>query len=81
MTRLPTAIPYRPDYSAATNQPSKSFWRGVTANAIGTIKNESPEAIVERAWRGDDAAKIIARAVLQQQGQTMNVSVPGVKDL
>ena len=60
----------QPDYSAYPAATTKSFWRGVTAHALGTIKTEDPETIIERAWKGDNAAKIIARGVAQLPAAT-----------
>jgi hypothetical protein len=50
----------RPDYTAVT---SKAFWRGTAAHVLGTLKSENPEGIIDRHWRGDEAAKYVARAV------------------
>lgn len=59
MTTRPNAVPLRPDYGAAGLSQSKSFWRGVTAIALGRLRNEPAAKIVERHWSGDYVAKAV----------------------
>lgn len=39
-----------------------SFWRGVTAHVLGTLRQEDPEQIIERTWRTDATARLVFRA-------------------
>jgi hypothetical protein len=56
-------ISLRPDYTAATGNHARSFWRAWTARALGTIHGENPEQIIKRAWGADESALLISRAV------------------
>jgi hypothetical protein len=41
---------------------SKSFWRAVTAQALGTLRREDPIKIAEKTWKRDEAVALITRA-------------------
>src|SRR5207249_4717992 len=60
MNTVTRSRPYFPSENLAESQ-TKSFWRAMTATVIGTLRQENPEKIIERAWR-DETALAITRA-------------------
>jgi hypothetical protein len=62
MNRPSGAIPLRPDYSGVRASTAKSFWRGLTAIALATIRKQDPEDVVARAWGRDEVAGLVTRA-------------------
>jgi hypothetical protein len=49
---------------------SRSYWRAVTADIIGAIRQESPEAYLKRAWPTDDHARLVLRSTTTQATTT-----------
>jgi hypothetical protein len=75
MTRQ--GIPFRPDYAAARNEHARSFWRAMTGEILGHMRNEAPQEIIARTWRGDESSlRMLTRTAVPVAATTTTDKMP-----